>query len=734
MKEIKALNSMKTISIVFFFIFNFGALAQNPPVKWKEISIEDLKMNTFEPDTSVSAIILCDYGQRYFDLNPNGRNLFLFYDRHIRIKILKPEGLKYTKFRIPYKDMICEDFPEENSITVRGMTYNLDNKGKVIATRLKQSRIKRKDSTNCYRIAEFELPNAMPGSVIDIHYKIPKLDMVWPERWDFQNELPILHSELRFSVPDEFNYMFSPRNFEHFDISESKFYQQSVHISPGAYRYYPRRPNSIFDLSGTQVRFVKTGNEKFEPQNFMHNPDDYIQSLNMHLTRAKRENMEPIWDFVTHALAITTNDDYELYEPKQRRMISYPAAYIYYTLPDWERLGQNLIKSDRFGLALIKHWAHEDILKEITRDISDPKQKMVAIYDHIRKSLDWNEKYNLFVNPVFNNALTKLYTRITKKLGNERSLRKPFENKEGTSSEINMILIYLLNKAGIETHPVILSTQNHGRVDTLIPQIKQFNHVLARATIDGNHYFLDAIDSLRPFNLVDKSHLTDQGFLIQSENFSWIEISNHTKSQLTINENLSIDLSGEIHSKIKIQETGYFALENRRLAAQDGPEALKNEYLRKFTAQGQVKNLQIKDLESDTLPLQVIAEENLVVPSVEKILIKPAIDLIFESESFNEDFRKSPVDLPFPFKIMYNLEMEIPEGYSMEVPKNQKYTAHGENISYHFLTSLSGNQLKYTLVLELKKNKYPVFEYTSLAKVYRQIRDIANEGVLIVKQ
>ena len=108
---------------------------------------------------------------------------------------------------------------------------------------------------------------------------------------------------------------------------------------------------------------------------------------------------------------------------------------------------QNLLKSDRFGLALIKHWNYEQILQDIIKDKEAPEQKMVAIYDYIRKNMKWNGEYTLFVDPVFNNTLTKLYTRITKKMGNEKSLRKPFEEGKGSSSEINFLLIYFLNKA-----------------------------------------------------------------------------------------------------------------------------------------------------------------------------------------------------------------------------------------------------------------------------------------------
>ena len=74
---------MKALLSFFLSWISLAAFPQDPPIKWKEIAMEDLQMTEYPPDPSASAVILCDYGQRYFDTNPNGSRMFHFIDRQI---------------------------------------------------------------------------------------------------------------------------------------------------------------------------------------------------------------------------------------------------------------------------------------------------------------------------------------------------------------------------------------------------------------------------------------------------------------------------------------------------------------------------------------------------------------------------------------------------------------------------------------------------------------------------
>ena len=725
---------MKTQYLLIFLLLAIELSAQDAPIKWKEIAMEDLQMTDFEADTSAPAIILCDYGQRYFDTNPNGRNLFLFNERHIRIKILKPEGLKYAAVRIPYKDMTCEDFPGENSIIIKGMTYHLNKKGEVVATKLKQKNIKKTDSTGCFKIATFTLPNVEPGSVIEYKYSIPTLDLVSPGRWYFQNEIPTLYSEFRMRVPTQFSYMFSPQNFQNFDINEEKYFNQAIHLPQGFnpyYQYY-RRSRPPFNLSGKEIRLAKFGVEKNQHQAFTNNPKEYLEFINIHLVRATRDNVDYLWDYLTHALIITTKEDYDLYDPKQRKLITYPASYIHYDLPDWGKFNQKLIKSDRFGLALIKHWDHEQILNNIIKDSENPEQKLVSIYDHLRNSMNWNGKYSVYVNPVFNHSISKFITKITKKLPNEKTLRKPFEKGEGTSSEINFILIYLLNKAGIETHPVLINTKDYSRIDTLIPDVKQFNHVIALANLNGKRIFLDATDSIRPYTIVDKNHLSPLGFLVKKDAYEWLSVQNTETTESVLTEKMTIEKDLSYTSSISLKEYGYFALDHRKEILTHGRDSFALRLDDNYSGSDKPEKMDILNVEKDLLPLEFEIKKSGKLKGTESmILVKPNFRALYSPSDFKDVLRKYPVDFGYPFKQSYILEIDIPEGYTAELPKKEIYETYGGNAGYQYEAKISDQKIQLRVNLEFKIAEFPAHEYTNLVELFRSLKEKMEEEISI---
>ncbi len=719
---------MKNILILLILLLPQILKAQKPPIKWKEIPMEDLQMTSYSLDTSASAVVLCDYGQYYFDINPNGQNLFLFNKRHLRIKILKKEGLRYAKMRIPFIDMTCEKLSEENPIVIKGMTYNLSKKGEVEATKFKRKNINYIDSTNCMKIAEFELTNVKVGSIIDFYYEKPTLDFAEPQSWYFQREIPIRYSELRMQVPRYFQYLFSPVNFENFDIAEETNYSRTLIFTPKI-RYYRYNRSYHFDLSGKQLQFVKMNNEAIKYQGFIYSPEKHIQKLNIHLVRAINENYGYAWQYITHRLFTTTVEGYENYEPIQKNSIIYPAGYILYNLHDWEKVNEELLKSDRFGLPLIKHWEYQPYLSNMLEGKTTDIEKMKAIYDYVRKNIKWNGEYDIYVRSVFNPGLSKLYTKITKKLIKEKSLKRPFEAKEGTSSEVNFILISLLNKAKIETHPVLISTRDNDQVDTNIPDPRQFNHVLALAKIGDEEFLLDATDSLRPFQLIGKNHLTNSAFLVKGKDFGWLETKDIETTSTNIVEKVIVHENSDIQQSCIVKCTGYDAIDLRRKIKQEGKESVYTQ----INGLADLSNSKsVDNIENELLPLTFSSTSNEHFSS-DEFIIKPKFAPKFTQKDFTEFIRMYPVEFEYPYKKSYVLEINLPEGYDCQLPKDANFSTFGDQAYFTYKSSKENGTFRLSVTLEIKLLSYPNTEYSNIEKLFTELNDKLNENIVIRK-
>jgi len=166
---------MKNLLLTFALLLVISEIvnAQKAPIKFGTINKTDLLNNVYAPDTSAPAIVLCDYG--YFT-----ENSFQTI-RVLRIKILKKEGYSWAN----------QSFSTNSKTNIRGVTYNLEN-NEIVETKLKNESIFSTKITDDVFEIRVAMPNVKVGSVIDIQFTY----MGIPSEWDFQQEIPVVRSEL----------------------------------------------------------------------------------------------------------------------------------------------------------------------------------------------------------------------------------------------------------------------------------------------------------------------------------------------------------------------------------------------------------------------------------------------------------------------------------------------------------------------------------------------------------
>jgi hypothetical protein len=117
-------------------------------------------MTVYDRDSSAAAVILADYGEAYITLT--SLSATLNFDRHVRIKILKKEGLKWADAEVP---LYYSGSSEEKVLKLKATTYNLDN-GKLVESDMSKDAVFKEKFNRNHRIQKFTLPNVKEGSVI----------------------------------------------------------------------------------------------------------------------------------------------------------------------------------------------------------------------------------------------------------------------------------------------------------------------------------------------------------------------------------------------------------------------------------------------------------------------------------------------------------------------------------------------------------------------------------------
>lgn len=410
-----------------------------------------------QPDTSNltnSAIILFEYGKAYFKNNDKNDNIILNY--HVRIKILKTEGLRFGTVNIP---MFSKEEQKESISGIVGVTYNIGN-GKINKYNLEKNAIL--ETTNDWhsKSISFNLPNVQVGSVIEYSYvkSTTFYDNFIP--WHFQKDIPIVFSRFFASIPENYHYkIFEPKNI---NIQQTKI-NQSVRSSFINTRHYLK--SSLNDPAGTN-----SVNRNYLAQ------DDYDVKCNNFMWEA--HDVPPL----QKNIEITSKLEFEFlgYDyPEIRKSGTFLAAVEFVTekpMPDnWTDLNKYLLNHKFLG----KQFSKTNFLDKTVAFLcgstgNSNNAKIKLIQDYIQSNFNWNGKNQLFLSD---------------------DLETIWKEKKGNSADLNALFIGMLSKANITAYPLVSTTkENSGR---FMPSIKSFNYLQTLVKIDNVYHYFDIIDAFR---------------------------------------------------------------------------------------------------------------------------------------------------------------------------------------------------------------------------------------------
>lgn len=190
------------LSLLLFFQSGFG----QEFLESKDITKEerDLKVCAFDKDAD--AVIIFDKAISNYDDNYN-----LVTEHHVRLKILKENGVEHANVKIPYYS--ADNF--ETIISIKGATINYDAHKGETRQALDQKSVYHKKLNKLYSEVSFTFPNVKVGSFIEYRYRSIMKHYGGLKSWYFQKELPVMQSfYLLYIIPNaEFAYQVKKNDF-----------------------------------------------------------------------------------------------------------------------------------------------------------------------------------------------------------------------------------------------------------------------------------------------------------------------------------------------------------------------------------------------------------------------------------------------------------------------------------------------------------------------------------------
>lgn len=674
---------LQTSTLFFSFVLLVSAglsplFAQDVPAKFGKVDDETLKMRMYDRDTSAAAVVLSDYGYSYFTYNKGFKVVF---ERHTRIKVLKKSGYDVANISVPYYQRNAK---KESVYNIKGFTYNLDG-GKMTKDKLESKAVFDEQTNENWFVKKFTMPNVKEGSVIEYSYTITSDFLYNLREWEFQSTIPVAYSEYNVRIPEYFHYKQEQQGYLRFDESTKTRSKDnftvtwSSELTPGVGGGRTSAGSGQIEASSDIYHWVIKNAPALRPEKYITTLRDYQSKIDFELQSVKYPNQLP--------QVMTGN---------------------------WDDVTKDLLMAEKFGSQLNRKGFFKAEIAAITAKHTNPEQQMVAIHNLVKSSVKWNNKYGIYASG---------------------PIRKAFENRSGSAADINLMLTAMLQDAGLNAGPVLVSTREHGRVPQASPMLNKFNYVIAHVQLGDKEYLLDATDPLLPVGMLPVRSLNGQGRLIKKDDQRWVALTPTGKITKFFNGELTVNPNGSLTGKVSESSGGYDALSIRRSILEDG----KEKYAEKLSKE--IGNYKVEKPEFhnvDDLDKALNINYSLTASGssqpVDVIYLNPMLGNGEKENPFKLEERLYPVDIAVPIDYTHVIKFVIPDGYEVEeAPKGAIVSLPEDGGKFMYIVQREGNVLQIMSKINMLKPVYFAPEYPYLKEFYSQIVAKHAEQIVLKK-
>ena len=670
---------MKIYQILLFLLFifpNFSIYSQD--FKFGKVSKEELEERYYPNDSSASAAVLYRSKKIWFDYN-QGAGFKVITSVFERVKIYNKDGFEFaTKKEKLYKN----DGDKESISGLKAFTYNLEN-GKVVNHKMDKSGIFTSALSKYREEEKFTLPNIKEGSVIEYQYEIHSPFYYNIDEVILQYDIPIKKQEIMVSTPEYF--VFKP------------FQKGYLMMQPKL-----SRSNGTINLQSKSRSDGYVPTTSISSSTINHRVD--VVEYNMENVPALKE--EPFVNYM---------DNYRSAVKYELQFVKFPNEPMKSYTNTWESVIKNIYKSEAFGAQLKGNRFFKDELEALISHKESKLDLVYSIFKHVQDRMSWNNYFGYYT---------------------DKGVKEAYKEKSGNVADINLILLSMLQEAGLDANPVLISTRSNGI--PLFPTMEGFNYVIAAVQMDNGTLLLDASSKYSEPGLLPTRALNWYGRLIKKdETYETIDLSPVTVSKEVTNMMVDLSPEGLIHGKIRktYDEYDAFNFRNRNIsiAENDYLEKLENKNFGMEISGYEIKNK--KTIGKSIIESFAFELDNQAEVINDKIYFSPMFFMAMTENPFKLEERNYPIDFSYPWQQRYTVSINVPEGfYIISIPEDVSLALPDNlgNFSYQLKNTLTSLQLNVSL--SLNQTIVNVEYYNGLKEFYKKIVEKQLEKIVLSKK
>lgn len=342
--------------LTLLLAITFVATAQKKAKKEKDrdiefgkILFEDLSMTTYPLDSSAEAVVLDAKGRLSVESDYDG-GMKLNFRFFRRVKLLKKSAFEGEgDIRIVYysKDRYEELVNLKAAVIQPNGTRQELTKKEFFEEKLSAERTAKK----------FAFPNLTEGCIIEYEYEMLSNNLYTLKDWQFQENIPVRHSELWLSIPQyyEYVYLFKGRQPIH--------KEQKNDSDDGRIHF------AVQKLWADSVPALK-------PESYITTMGDYLSQIDFQLSR-----------------------------------INYPTGRVENIMTTWKDAANKLLKNESLGEQFTKKSNYGDVwraVKPLLEGAKTDDEKIKIIYEYLCNNMSWDDDvFSEYSNTDLNAAFKK---------------------------------------------------------------------------------------------------------------------------------------------------------------------------------------------------------------------------------------------------------------------------------------------------------------------------------------
>ncbi len=433
------------------------------------------------------------------------------------------------------------------------------------------------------------------------------------------------------------------------------------------------------DYSSTKYIWAKTNLEAFEDEDFTANSLDFRDQMQFRLNS-----------------------------------INWPGETMQTFNTTWTNLNDNLLQDD-YASQLKDKKDIDEIVGKLVYGLSNEGEIIKALFDYVVENVALEEEGWVYTS---------------------KPVKRVLIDKSGNVADANLLLINMLQSAGIEAYPMLISTRTDGYIDMNYPTMRAFTYPVAYVNSEGKDLILNATSASRPYFLPRLIDYNLSGWLVREQNPTWVEIEDMAPNSLRY-YNITAQLSedGTYSGDVTVSSKNYLSVSDRVSINDDSVEDRLLE-LYSGTKDIEITNTDHTDLNDAYSNFSYNGSfeiKNHGQSINDFIYFSPLIFEIQDENPFTKEERNYPVDFPYPRSTIHAINVTLPEGYQLEETPEPVIVQFGDMASIRIIMKELNGTFQIQVKEDLKETVIQPEYYQDLRKYIDKVIEQTTKQVTLVK-